>query len=121
MTSFNDIATIYIATWNERNAEHRRTLMDRHWHSEARYVDPLMSARGTEQLGEMIAAVQERFPDFHFALRGAVDGHGDHVRFSWGLGPEGAEAIIEGSDVVELSAGRLRDVVGFLDKVPAAA
>ena len=52
------------------------------------------------------------------ALIGAADGHGEHVRFSWGLGPDGAEAPIKGTDYVLVQDGRLKRVTGFLDQVP---
>ena len=69
----------------------------------------------------LIGAVQDRFPGFRFRLLGNPDGHGRWVRFSWGLGPEGADPLIEGSDVVEQDDGRIQRVIGFLDKVPAMA
>lgn len=115
-----DIAETYLATWNERNDVSRAALIARNWSAEPTYVDPLMAAEGAEQLSAIIVAVHERFPDFAFSLIGNPDGHGDYVRFSWGLGPAGAEPIIEGSDVVRLRDGRLAEVIGFLDKVPAA-
>jgi hypothetical protein len=41
------------------------------------------------------------------------------VRPAWRChGPAGAEAPIEGSDVVRLQGGRIAEVIGFLDKVP---
>jgi len=41
------------------------------------------------------------------------------ARFTWGLGPEGAEPLIAGSDVaVTDEAGQIATVLGFLDKVP---
>jgi hypothetical protein len=48
-----------------------------------------------------------------------VDSHHRQARFSWGLGPEGAEPIVVGFDVaVAGDDGRLTTVLGFLDKVP---
>jgi hypothetical protein len=41
------------------------------------------------------------------------------VRLAWSLGPDGAPALIEGSDVVTMARGRIANVIGFLDKVPA--
>jgi hypothetical protein len=41
------------------------------------------------------------------------------VRFRWALGPAAGEALIEGSDVVRLSDGRIAEVIGFLDKLPS--
>ena len=69
----------------------------------------------------LIAAVQARFPDFRFALTGRPDGYGDHVRFSWELGPEGGEGFVKGTDFAVLDGERLKAVSGFLDQVPAGA
>jgi hypothetical protein len=63
--------------------------------------------------------VQSQFPGFRFRLAGPVDGHHDQARFTWELGPDGAEAPIAGFDVAETDeAGRIRSVHGFLDRVP---
>ena len=65
--------------------------------------------------------MQAQFPGFVFTAGAPVDGHHNQARFGWGLGPEGAEPVIEGFDVVVLDeSGRIDTVLGFLDKVPAA-
>ncbi|CAM5763338.1 hypothetical protein LMIY3S_00779 [Labrys miyagiensis] len=115
------IAKTYIATWNEADPARRQALLAATWTEDAVYVDPLMRGEGPEQIDGLIAAVQQRFPDFRFALVGEADGYGDHVRFSWQLGPNGGEAPIKGTDFVQLEYGRLRRVSGFLDQIPAAA
>jgi len=115
------VARTYLQAWNETDAGRRARLIAESWRTDARYVDPLMSGEGPEQIGALVDAVQQRFPGFRFVLLGTPDGHGDHVRFSWALGPEGAEPPIKGSDVVELHEGRIARVVGFLDQVPASA
>ena len=52
-------------------------------------------------------------------LAGPVDAHHDQLRFTWHLGPEGQEAPVVGSDVaVTDGTGRIRTVLGFLDRVP---
>jgi hypothetical protein len=49
-----------------------------------------------------------------------VDAHHQQARFTWGLGPDGAEPLVVGFDVAVTDGdGRLRTVLGFLDKVPA--
>ena len=54
-----------------------------------------------------------------FSLAGPVDAHHQQARFTWGLGPEGAEPLIVGFDVaVTDDDGKLVTVLGFLDKVP---
>jgi hypothetical protein len=118
-TNAGKIANAYIAAWNETDPARRRALIGEGWTEDAAYVDPLMSGKGRDQIDEMIAGVQSRFPGFRFALVGQADGHGEHVRFSWSLGPKGDEEMIKGTDFAVVEAGRLQKVTGFLDKVPA--
>ena len=121
MSDPKSVATRYLDAWNEGDGDRRARLLREHWTDDARYVDPLMRGDGLQQIDALMAAVHERFPGFRFALVNGADGHGDHVRFSWSLGPAGSEPPIAGSDVVELRDGRIARVIGFLDRVPAAA
>lgn len=71
----------------------------------------------------MIAAARERFPGFEFRLTGAVDGHHGIARLSWEpVSTADGSAPVAGSDVITLDGhGRIRSVLGFLDRVPAGA
>ena len=121
MTTYENLAQRYIATWNETDPDARRTAVADLFTSDARYVDPLADASGHEALDATIGAVQAQFPGFRFRLAGPVDGHHDQARFTWELGPDGAEAPIVGFDVAVTDGnGRIRSVHGFLDRVPAA-
>jgi len=115
------VAENYIAVWNEADESRRLKLIETHWADDARYVDPLAQGSGRAQISALVGVVHQRYPGFRFALKGRADEHGDQLRFSWTLGPSGAEDLIEGTDLVQLEAGRLHTVTGFLDKVPAAA
>jgi hypothetical protein len=122
MTNYDELAQRYIDTWNETDADARRAAVDRLYAEDARYIDPLAAAEGREAIAAMIGAVQQQFPGFVFRLAGPVDGHHNQARFGWELGPAGAEAPIVGFDVaVSDDSGRIQTVLGFLDKVPAAA
>jgi hypothetical protein len=122
MTVYEDIARRYIDTWNETDPGVRRAAIDRLYTQDARYIDPLAVAEGRDAIDATIAAVQTQFPGFVFRLAGPVDGHHDQARFGWELGPVGEPAPIVGFDVaVTDPTGRIRTVLGFLDKVPAAA
>lgn len=112
------IATAYINLWNERTANRRRELFRANWASDASYVDPLMSGDGHDGVDALIAGVQQRFPNFKFTLIGEPDGYADHVRFSWGLGPDGVDSPIKGTDFAVLKDGLIRSITGFLDQVP---
>jgi hypothetical protein len=119
MTTFEHLAQRYIDTWNETDPAARRRAIEALYAEDARYVDPLVDAQGRDAIEQTIAAAQEQFPGFVFRLAGAVDAHHDQARFTWELGPEGAEAPIAGFDVAVTDGdGRLRSVYGFLDRVP---
>ena len=121
MNSIAQIADNYIATWNETDTARRDALLAAGWTDGATYIDPLAQGRGHAEIGALIGAVQTRFPGFRFALDGKPDGHGEHLRFSWTLGPAGEADMIKGTDFAVVESGRLKSVTGFLDKVPAGA
>ena len=121
MTDAQTIASRYIDLWNERTPARRREILSQHWAKDARSVDPLMSGDGHDGVDALIAGVQQRFPDFKFKLIGEANGYGDHLRFSWGLGPDGADAPIKGTDFAVLRDGRIQGITGFLDQVPPGA
>jgi hypothetical protein len=118
MTDVNTVAKHYIDLWNERSSSRRRDLLATNWTSDAKYVDPLMSGDGHDGVDALIAGVQQRFPDFKFKLIGEPNGFGDHVRFSWGLGPDGVDSPIKGTDYAVVQDGRIRSITGFVDQIP---
>ncbi|QPF84514.1 nuclear transport factor 2 family protein [Bradyrhizobium genosp. L] len=120
MTDHATIARRYIELWNERTPSRRREMLSESWTADARYIDPLMSGDGHAGVDALIAGVQQKFPDFSFKLLGEANGFGDHVRFSWGLGPDGVDCPIKGTDFAVLKDGRIRSITGFLDQVPGA-
>ena len=116
----HDIIERYLACWNQTDPQLRRTLIEEVWAPDASYTDPLAEATGREAIDATIGAVQQQFPGFTFTLLGPVDSHHRQARFTWGLGPAGAEAVVVGFDVALTGDdGRLTSVLGFLDKVPA--
>lgn len=121
MTDIDMIASNYIVLWNTRARQQRQELLAAHWTEDAAYVDPLMQGEGRDGVDALITGVQARFPEFRFRLIGEANGYGDRLRFSWGLGPDGDDCPIKGTDFAELKDGRIRRITGFLDQVPAGA
>jgi hypothetical protein len=112
----------YLATWNETDAARRQANIARAWEQAGRYRDPLMASEGHAGIDAMLAGVQARFPGFVIQRTSKIDAHNDWARFSWSLGPAAGPAVVEGVDFCVLSpAGRLVSVVGFIDRMPAAA
>ena len=122
MSDFTELAEQYIAAWNETDPSARRALIDEIWAADGRYIDPLAEVTGRDQIDAVIAAAQPQFAGMTFRLAGPVDAHHDQARFTWELGPDGADAVVVGFDVAQRDAdGRLALVLGFLDKVPSAS
>ncbi|TPN89936.1 nuclear transport factor 2 family protein [Mesorhizobium sp. CU2] len=119
MTDLNTIARNYITAWNESDATRRKALLEAAFTSDVSYRDPVMQGDGHDGIAALIDGVQQRFAGFRFSLKGQPDGFGDRIRFSWNLGPEGVESVIEGTDIGVIENGRLKSITGFLDKVPA--
>jgi hypothetical protein len=116
----SDLAQRYLACWNETDAGARRALLEQVWSPDATYTDPLAQAQGVSAIDATIAAVQGQFPGLVFTPVGEVDSHHQQARFGWGLGPVDAEPIVIGFDVVVTGDdGRIANVYGFLDQVPA--
>ncbi|MGY2491423.1 nuclear transport factor 2 family protein [Cupriavidus sp. CP313] len=114
------LADRYLAAWNETDAARRRELIALAWTESASYVDPLMRGDGHAGIDAMIAAVQTKFPGFRFIRVSPVDAHGEHLRFTWELGPAGEPALVVGTDFATISAdGRLARMTGFIDRAPA--
>ena len=120
MTDFTAVAATYLETWNETDETRRLELIEQHWATDARYVDPMASVEGRAAISELVGAVQAQFPGFVFSIDRPADGHGSQLRFGWGLGEPGKEPVAFGFDVAVLDdAGRIAEVRGFLEQVPS--
>jgi SnoaL-like domain len=121
-TNMTALAQRYIDSWNEADGQARRALLDELYTPDARYTDPLVDARGRDQIDATIGGAQQQFTGLVFSLGGPVDSHHEIARFQWHLGaPGSAEPAVVGFDVVVAQDGRLHRVYGFLDKVPPGA
>ena len=121
MIDVQTLAQRYIAAWNETEPAARRRLIDGLWTEDGCYADPMMKAEGQAGFSALIGGVHGKFPGYRFALTGQPDGHGPYVRFSWTLAPADGQVVARGTDFAAVAPdGRLAQVTGFLDQVPAA-
>ncbi|GAA3946204.1 nuclear transport factor 2 family protein [Actinoplanes auranticolor] len=120
MSDFDTVVQRYLAAWNETDPQRRRAAIEEVCAADVRYVDPLAAVEGRAGLDGLIAAVQGQFPGLVFTPGGPVDAHHEQARFTWHLGPAGQEPVVIGFDVAELGPdGRIRTVLGFIDRAPA--
>ncbi|QTD96359.1 nuclear transport factor 2 family protein [Streptomyces cyanogenus] len=120
---YENAAARYFEAWNATGQEAVEKAVAAAWTADGGYTDPLADVRGHDGIAAVIAGVHEQFPGFVFRPLGAVDGHHDTARFGWELvNPSDGSAPVAGFDVVTLDGeGRIRQVLGFLDRVPAGA
>lgn len=121
--SLNDsVIDRYIAIWNENDPEKRRDLVGWAFAEDATYQDPILVGDGHVGLNEMFGAAQAQLPGARLTLMGEPDAHHDWVRFRWQIiMPGETDSLIEGTDLGRIGPdGRFEEMIGFLDKVPAA-
>jgi hypothetical protein len=118
----NELVGNYLEIWNEPDAEARTRAIAEVWAEDCSYTDPLAAVEGRAAVADVIGAARAQFPGYVFKLIGAVDSHRNIARFTWELAPAGGgESLVLGFDVAVVdSSGCVRDVYGFLDKVPSA-
>lgn len=123
MSDINELVGRYLTAWNATDPSTRAALVAEVFTEDAEYIDPLVSVRGHAGLAATIAAVQGQFAGLEFSPGATtVDAHHDIVRFTWNLGRPGAEPLVIGFDVAVIAEdGRISQVLGFLDQVPAGA
>src|SRR5262249_59398508 len=98
MSDFTELAEKYIAMWNETDPAARRALISEIWSEDGQYIDPLAEVSGHDGIDAVVAGAQAQFPGLTFRLASAVDPHHAQARFTWVLGPDGAEASRAGVD-----------------------
>lgn len=119
---YADAVARYFEAWNATGEDALGKAVAGAFTEEGRYTDPLADVAGHEGIAAVIAGAHEQFPGFAFRPLGDVEGHHDIARFGWELvAVADGSAPVAGFDVVRLAEdGRIRSVLGFLDRVPAA-
>lgn len=121
MTSLDALANRYIGSFNETDPERRRTLIEALYTADGTYTDPNQDLKGPAAIEAFVAATQAHFPGYRFSLGSKVDAHHQQARFNWhGTAPGALEPEYIGFDIIVAAQDRIRQVLGFMDKVPAS-
>jgi hypothetical protein len=122
VSDLTELVGKYLEIWNEPEATAREKAVAELFAEDCSYTDPLVAVQGRAAIAAVISGARDQFPGHVFNLISKVDAHHNVARFTWELVPSaGGESLVIGFDVaVADAAGRLRDVYGYLDKVPSA-
>jgi hypothetical protein len=115
MTDLDPIAA-YGAAWQETDPQRRLQLLERAWHSDAVYADPIDRVEGRDALAQHIAATQAALPGVRIALTSEPVRHHDAAFFRWSMTDASGSTVLTGFDVVQLAEdGRIARLTGFFD------
>ncbi|MBX9859511.1 MAG: nuclear transport factor 2 family protein [Sphingomonas sp.] len=104
---------LFLAGWNEWDADRRRTLFDQAVAPDVEFTDPLHQIHGLEAFLDMVADFQRTRPGAVTLRRSDIDLHHDCARYHWAIMIDGTK-LIDGFDVVRLDAQRrFRQINGF--------
>lgn len=110
----------YLELFNTTDPVRRRRRADALFDEDARYTDPMADVVGPEQVDGFVGAVQQQFPGYRFTLGTGPDAHHDQLRMIWHATAPGADSpAAVGFDVIVHRDGRIRQVLGFLDRAPS--
>jgi len=115
----NEIVAAYGASWNERDEQKRRKLLDASWSDDGIYQDPMGRAEGRDALVAHIGGFHEMMPGNTIEATSGVDTYGEVIRFAWVMRDADGKVALEGMDFGELASdGRLKSITGFFGPFP---
>ncbi|WP_054311035.1 hypothetical protein [Mesorhizobium sp. 1M-11] len=120
--SLTHLIDTYCASWSDRDAERRRTLLLSVWGEGATYTDPTVHADGANDLLAHIAGIQARYPGARISRTSDVDIHHNIARFAWKFALPDGSSFPEGLDIAFIDAGqaRITRVIGFFGPLAVA-
>jgi hypothetical protein len=101
--------------FNEPDAERRSAVIVELFTEDIVFTDPEMTVSGRTELAAAITGLLAQGPGFVFSPAGDFRGVGDLGIRPWRLGPPGADAVLGGTDVVEVVDGRISKLWTMLD------
>jgi hypothetical protein len=107
-----------LGVFSERDAEKRRSLIEKIWDTKGIFIDPHGRYVGHRAINDAAEQVQRRFPDFAFSELADGDAYSGVGRLPWGFGPPGEPRKMTGIDVLVASDDRrITALYTFLDTV----
>lgn len=120
MSEINAVVDRYFAFWNEADPERRQMLASRVFADDLRYVGPLITAEGRDEIEAVAQRLASEMPGLSLQPIGEVEEHHDRLRYRWEIiRPDGETRFAAGTDIAIMAEdGRLRAITVFLDQPP---
>lgn len=114
------VVRAYLSLWNATTEQDRRRAFADALTANARLVYPTFTGSGEDEILAALAAIQERWPGVRFVQSSGIEEHHDWLRVAWHMVDSSGTVVMTGVDVSNIAAdGRLTQVVGFHDPLPA--
>jgi hypothetical protein len=122
MVNAADVVRTYASAWMETDESARRRALQAAWADDGAYCDPTALVEGREALVQHIGGFHAQLPAHRLVVTSGVDEHHGFLRFAWAIQNSDGTLVLEGIDFGELADdGRLRRIVGFFGRPPAAS
>jgi SnoaL-like domain len=105
--------------FGERNGHRRRAALDELYTADAKLYEPDKEFTGRDAIcGAVDALIARLPPEFAFVPIGIAVGHHGLGRLAWRAASPGGAAVVTGTDVVQVEAGRIKSLHVLLDPEP---
>jgi hypothetical protein len=109
---------LFLAGWNEWDAEKRRALFEQAVSPDVEFTDPLHALSGIEAFLAMVADFQASRPGAVTVRTSEINLHHNVARYHWAIMING-QKLIDGFDAVQLDEQqRFRRISGFFGLLP---
>jgi SnoaL-like protein len=116
-TDFDALMRANVArVFSERDVGRRRAAIEELYAPDAKLYEPDSVFTGREAIDGAVAALIARLPpEVAFAPVGIAVGHHGLGRLVWRAAPPGGAAVVTGTDVVQVEAGRIKSLHVLID------
>jgi SnoaL-like domain len=108
-----------VRVFGERDGRRRRVVLEELYTADANLYEPDNEFTGRDAICEAVDALIARLPpEFGFTPVGIAVGHHGLGRLTWRAAPPGGTAVVTGTDVVQVEAGRIKSLHVLLGPEP---
>ena len=109
----------YVSSWKSDSDPQRQALFESCLDVDCQYTDPLIQAKGWQELAAYMRDFHKQIPGGHFVTTYFLAHHGKSIA-KWEMRNQDAVVLGEGVSYGEYSAqGKLRSMTGFFDAPPS--